>query len=68
MAVSSVLDEIIDGVVAELAGNITAEHGIGLSYRSRLAQASDPEKIALMRGIKTAFDPKNIMNPGKLFL
>ncbi|WP_158243139.1 FAD-binding oxidoreductase [Acidimangrovimonas sediminis] len=68
MEVSAVLDEIIDGVVAELKGSITAEHGIGLSYRGRLAKSAQPVEIALMKGIKAVFDPNGIMNPSKLFL
>lgn len=67
LAVSAELDEIIDGVVVELRGSITAEHGIGLSYRKRLAKTKDPHELMLMRHIKQVFDPKSIMNPGKLF-
>ncbi|NMM43101.1 FAD-binding oxidoreductase [Rhodospirillaceae bacterium KN72] len=67
-AASAEIDEIIDAIVVDLAGSITAEHGIGLSYRGRLAKTSDPVEIRLMKGIKSVFDPKNIMNPGKLFL
>ena len=66
LEVSAELDLIIDDVVVELGGSITAEHGIGLSYRNRLARTTDPEEIALMRGIKAVFDPHNIMNPGKV--
>ncbi|MBS9721432.1 FAD-binding oxidoreductase [Tianweitania sp. BSSL-BM11] len=64
--VSAELDTIIDDVVVELEGSITAEHGIGLSYRTRLARTTDVAEIALMQGIKAVFDPKNIMNPGKM--
>ena len=67
-AMSAELDEIIDGVVMELEGSITAEHGIGLSYRGRLAKAMAPASLNLMKGLKKLFDPQNIMNPGKLFL
>lgn len=68
LTVSAELDLIIDDVVIELGGSITAEHGIGISYRKRLARASNPVEIRLMRGIKAVFDPSGIMNPGKLFL
>ncbi|MBP9046969.1 MAG: FAD-binding oxidoreductase [Tabrizicola sp.] len=68
LAVSAELDLIIDDVVIELGGSITAEHGIGLSYRKRLVRSADPAELRLMRGIKAAFDPAGIMNPGKLFL
>lgn len=67
-AVSAELDLIIDDVVIELGGSITAEHGIGISYRKRLARASNPAEIRLMRGIKAVFDPAGIMNPGKILL
>ena len=66
-AASAEIDAIIDAIVVDLCGSITAEHGIGLSYVDRLAKTSDPVEIRLMRGIKAVFDPKNIMNPGKLF-
>ncbi len=68
LAVSAELDLIIDDVVIELGGSITAEHGIGISYRKRLARATNPAEMRLMRGIKAVFDPAGIMNPGKLFL
>ncbi|MCL4068012.1 FAD-binding oxidoreductase [Pseudomonas sp. GX19020] len=68
LAVSGELDLIIDDVVMELGGSITAEHGIGLSYRKRLARSTDPAELRLMRGIRAVFDPAGIMNPGKLFL
>lgn len=66
LTASRELDVLIDDVVVELDGSITAEHGIGLSYLSRLSRTADPAAISLMRGIKGVFDPQNIMNPGKL--
>lgn len=63
---STIIDCIIDAIVVELDGSITAEHGIGLSYRQRLSDTTDPAEIDLMRGIKAVFDPKGIMNPGKV--
>ncbi len=68
LAVSAQLDLIIDDVVMALGGSITAEHGIGLSYRKRLERSANPAEIRLMRGIRAVFDPAGIMNPGKLFL
>lgn len=68
MAAAGELDIIIDDVVMELQGSITAEHGIGLSYRYRLKRTTDPLELQLMRGIKNVFDPQNIMNPGKVLL
>lgn len=66
--VASGLDKVIDAVVAELSGSITAEHGIGISYRSRMQASLDPVKLSLMLQLKTLLDPQKIMNPGKLFL
>lgn len=47
-------------------GSISAEHGIGLLKRPYLSSSRSEAEIALMRGIKTVFDPLGIMNPGKL--
>jgi glycolate oxidase len=48
-------------------GTITGEHGIGCIRRDYLAMAKSPEEIALYRRIKHAFDPRGIINPGKIF-
>ena len=50
----------------ELGGQVSGEHGIGSAKRPYLAESLAPEVRALMRGIKAAFDPKNILNPGKV--
>jgi FAD/FMN-containing dehydrogenase len=47
-------------------GSISAEHGIGLSKRAFIGFTRSPEELALMRAIKRALDPQNIMNPGKV--
>ncbi|RDS84695.1 FAD-binding oxidoreductase [Dyella monticola] len=48
-------------------GSISAEHGIGLVKRAYLESTRSAAEIALMRGVKTVFDPNGILNPGKLF-
>ncbi len=54
-------------VVAGLGGTISGEHGIG-SKRSRyLPLVMDERLIDVQRGIKHVFDPRNILNPGKIF-
>jgi glycolate oxidase len=50
-----------------LGGTITAEHGIGLSKIPYLSIALDSKQIEIMKKIKAVFDPKNILNPGKIF-
>lgn len=45
---------------------LTGEHGIGVSRRGYLAMSLDPVQIGLTRGIKAAFDPRQILNPGKI--
>jgi glycolate oxidase len=54
-------------VVYELGGRLSGEHGIGLKRKKTLAKLIDPVELELMRAIKKAFDPSNILNPGKIF-
>ena len=50
----------------ELGGQISGEHGIGMGKVKYLAQAVGETNMELMRGIKKVFDPKMILNPGKV--
>ncbi len=50
----------------ELGGTITGEHGIGLNKKEYLAMEHG-SSVPLMKLLKTSIDPKNIMNPGKIF-
>jgi glycolate oxidase len=61
-AVGEVLQAAID-----LGGTITGEHGVGLAKRDFLGREQKPEVIALQRRIKQAFDPDDLLNPGKIF-
>jgi FAD/FMN-containing dehydrogenase len=51
----------------EFAGSISAEHGIGLERKSYLEISRSHAEIATMRALKTALDPRGILNPGKIF-
>lgn len=54
-------------LVLSLGGTLTAEHGIGLQKKAYLALEQSPDLIALQKRIKHAFDPHNLLNPGKIF-
>jgi len=60
------VENIVYGALRRRGGVISAEHGIGLDKRDYLAHSRSTEEIALMRTIKMAIDPKNILNPGKI--
>ena len=66
LALSPTVSERINGLIAELGGSFSAEHGIGRGKRETLARYRDPVEIELMRSIKSALDPRNLMNPGVL--
>jgi len=50
----------------ELGGLVSGEHGIGYAKKEYLRRQYGETPIALMQGIKQVFDPKNILNPGKV--
>jgi FAD/FMN-containing dehydrogenase len=62
-AVSAAVHEI----AVDLGGSISAEHGIGITRKADLARFKDPIAIEVMRAVRTALDPKGVMNPRVLF-
>jgi glycolate oxidase len=52
----------------ELTGQVSGEHGIGFAKREYLAESLGPEQLDLLKAIKASFDPKHILNPGKVVL
>lgn len=60
------VDEIIQAAV-EFGGVLSGEHGIGLEKQKFMRRTQDPMFIDLMRKIKGIFDPKGILNPGKIW-
>jgi D-lactate dehydrogenase (cytochrome) len=62
------LDKKIVARALALGGSCSGEHGVGIGKREFLEQEHGAETLALMRQVKTAIDPRGIMNPGKLFL
>lgn len=60
------MKEIFDAAL-ELGGTITGEHGVGLAKKSFLRQAVSDLNLEVMRTVRRSFDPKGILNPGKIF-
>lgn len=61
------VNQIVYQPLAALGGSVSAEHGIGLEKRAYLPIARNEAEIALMKTIKQTLDPKNLLNPGKIF-
>jgi glycolate oxidase len=57
---------LFEGVVA-LEGSISGEHGIGFTKKPFIGIELSANEIALMKRVKKAFDPDNLLNPGKIF-
>lgn len=53
--------------VQKYNGSVSAEHGVGMTKKPYLHYTRSPVEINYMRAVKQAFDPNNIMNPGKVF-
>ena len=57
------LNRVVHDVALSLGGSISAEHGIGRFRRDELTRVKDPVELDLMRRVKNAIDPGNLMNP-----
>lgn len=62
----ALVSEIFD-LTLSLGGTISGEHGIGMTKAPYIRMEIKNKELDLMRGIKNLFDPKNILNPGKIF-
>ena len=58
------ISKLVHDMVADRGGSFSAEHGVGRLKVGALEAYGDPAKLAAMRAIKAALDPKGIMNPG----
>lgn len=63
----SLVREIFD-MTLSLGGTISGEHGIGITKAPYFGMEIKKHELELMKGIKNLFDPKNILNPGKIFM
>ncbi len=60
------MNAVVFEVVAKYHGSISAEHGIGRLKRDHMTDIKSPVELQMMRDLKKLFDPRNIMNPGKV--
>jgi FAD/FMN-containing dehydrogenase len=65
LAATDVNRTVLD-VVQRYGGSFSAEHGIGQAKRADLARYKGALEVEMMRALKRAFDPRNLMNPGKV--
>lgn len=52
--------------IYELGGRLSGEHGIGYKRKALMAEFTNPDELEMMKAIKRALDPNNILNPGKI--
>ena len=60
------VNALVFDMVARYDGSISAEHGVGSLKAAKLPHFKDPVALSLMRAIKLALDPDNLMNPGRV--
>ncbi len=60
------ISQIVYGLVSELGGSVSAEHGIGVLKKEWLEAHKSDVEMRLMRTLKEALDPRNTLNPGKV--
>ncbi|MDO9290635.1 MAG: FAD-binding oxidoreductase [Hydrogenophaga sp.] len=60
------VNTLVFDAVARFDGSISAEHGVGSLKADKLPRYKDPVALALMRSIKQALDPQNLLNPGRV--
>ena len=60
-------DHALFALVQRHGGSIAAEHGVGLVKKPFLHYSRSPAELAVLRDVKRALDPTNLLNPGKIF-
>jgi FAD/FMN-containing dehydrogenase len=60
------VNHLVYEAVAEFGGSFSAEHGVGALKTDKLARYQSPVALGMMRAIKQALDPQNLMNPGRV--
>ena len=62
------IKDAVRDIVIKWRGSISAEHGIGLDKQQDMKDLKDPVAYAMMKSIKQALDPDNLLNPGKVLM
>jgi glycolate oxidase len=62
----SLIEQIFKDTIS-LGGTISGEHGVGLTKAPYIGMEMSKKEIEIMESLKKVFDPKNILNPGKIF-
>ncbi len=60
------VNDLVYEAVAKFGGSFSAEHGVGALKTDKLAQYQSPVALSMMRAIKQALDPQNLLNPGRV--
>jgi FAD/FMN-containing dehydrogenase len=63
---AAAITRAVNDLVTSMGGSISAEHGIGIEKLDELSHYRSKTELDIMRTIKRALDPQNIMNPGKV--
>lgn len=66
-AAHALADAVVYEPLAPLKGSVSAEHGIGLEKKPHLHISRNTAEMEVMKRLKAVFDPKGILNPGKIF-
>ncbi len=59
-------DEILFALTEKFKGSVSAEHGVGVLKKPALSYSRSPAEIKLFKSLKSVFDPKGLLNPGKI--
>lgn len=66
IATTPEVNRVVHDLVVELGGSISAEHGLGQLKRAEIMRYKSSLEFEMMRSVKACFDPRGLMNPGKL--
>jgi glycolate oxidase len=65
IAAQAAFEDLLDAAIA-MGGTVTGEHGVGILKKGGMERELDAGSLLMMRAVKTALDPLNLFNPGKV--